>query len=236
MLSSFYTSRPWINLIKQLRIERINNDGLLLCEHCGLPIIHKYDCIGHHKIELTEENYQDANISLNPDNIMLVHHSCHNKIHDRLGLSYAKQVYLVYGSPCSGKTTWVKDNMNYGDIVVDMDNIWQCISGCDRYIKPKRLTQNVFAIRDSLIDMVRVRRGNWLNAYIIGGYPLISERERLIKSLGAREVFIDTPKEECITRLRSCDNRSSEYEKFIEEWFEKYALSTSSFGQPMKNC
>lgn len=225
MLSSFYTSKEWVNLMQIIRLERVNDDGLIMCEHCNKPIIHKYDCIGHHVIELTEENYLDSNISLNKDNIMLVHHKCHNKIHDRLGLSYLKQVYLVYGSPLSGKSTWVKDNMSYGDIVIDMDNIWQCISGQDRYVKPKRLTQNVFAIRDSLIDMIRVRHGNWLNAYIIGGYPLIGERERLIKSLGAREVFINTPKEECIERLYRSDRFNNEYEKYIKEWWERYRPS-----------
>ena len=222
MLSSFYTSKDWVSLMRIIRIQRVNDDGELICEHCGKPIVHKYDCIGHHVIELTEENYLDSNISLNPDNIMLVHHRCHNKIHDRLGLSYVKQVFLVYGSPLSGKSTYVRESMNYGDIVVDMDSIWQCISGQDKYIKPKRLTQNVFAIKDSLIDMIRVRRGNWLNAYIVGGYPLISERERLIRSLGAREVFIDTPKEECIARLRSCKDRPIEYEKYINDWWEKF--------------
>lgn len=223
MLSNFYTSKKWIDLVTCLRHERVNNEGLLICEHCGKPIVNKYDCIGHHVIELTEENYQDANISLNPDNIMLIHHKCHNKIHDRLGLSYIKQVFLVYGSPLSGKSTYVRECMNYGDIVVDMDNIWQCISGQDKYVKPKRLTQNVFAIRDSLIDMIRVRCGNWLNAYIIGGYPLISERERLIKLLGAREIFIDTPKEECLRRLLQDESRDKEeWTKYIENWWEKY--------------
>lgn len=208
-----------------IKLERVNDEGLIICEHCHKPIVTKYDCIGHHIIELTENNYVNADISLNPNNIMLVHHKCHNKIHDRLGLSYIKQVYLVYGSPLSGKSSWVKDNMNYGDLIVDMDNIWQCISGQDKYIKPNRLRANVFAIRDSLIDMIRVRRGNWLNAYIIGGYPLISERERLIKSLGAREVFIDTPKEECIRRLTSNNSRPKEYEKYILDWWEQYRPS-----------
>ena len=142
MLSSFYTSKDWIGLIQIIRMQRINSQGELICEHCGKPIIHKYDCIGHHVIELTEENYQNANISLNPNNIVLVHHKCHNKIHDRLGLSYAKQVYLVYGSPLSGKSTYVRESMNYGDIVVDIDNIWECISGQERYVKPNRLKQN----------------------------------------------------------------------------------------------
>lgn len=221
MLSDFYKSKEWIDLMQIIRLERINDDGDLICEHCGKPIIHKYDCIGHHKIELTEQNVHDANVSLNPENVMLVHHRCHNKIHDRLGLSYTKQVYLVYGSPCSGKSTYVRENMSFGDIVIDIDDIWQCISGCERYVKPNRLKQNVFAIRDELIRMVRMRQGNWLNAYVIGGYPLISERERLIKSLGAREIFIDTPKDECIARCEE-SNRPKEYKEYIEQWWQKF--------------
>lgn len=226
MLSDFYRSKEWIDLMQVIRMERVNDNGDIICEHCHKPITRKYDCIGHHKIELTEQNYQDANISLNPDNIVLLHHKCHNKIHDRLGLSYIKQVFLVYGSPLSGKHDYVRDNMNYGDIVIDIDDIWQCVSWQDRYIKPNRLKQNVFAIHSHMIDMIRIRQGNWLNAYIIGGYPLISERERLCKSLGAREVFIDTSKEECIRKLQeNPENRKiDEWIGYIENWWERAGL------------
>lgn len=221
MLSEFYRSKEWVNLVTVLRLERLNADGDLICEYCGKPITHKYDCIGHHKEPLTEQNYKRVEIALNPDNIALVHHRCHNKIHDRLGLSYTKQVYLVYGSPLSGKTTWIADNMNAGDLVVDMDSIWTCISGQPRYSKPKRLTQCAFAVRDTLVDMIRTRHGNWLNAYLCGGYPLVSERERLMRSLGAREIFIDTPKDICLERFANSD-RPSEYKRYITDWWERY--------------
>lgn len=222
MLSNFYKSRDWVNLMQVIRLERVNSEGQLICEYCGKPIIAKYDCIGHHKIELTETNVDDANIALNPDNIMLVHHRCHNKIHNKL--SYSQHVYLVYGSPLSGKNTFVKDNMDTGDCIVDIDNIWQSISGCDRYIKPNRLRTCVFNIRNHMIDMVRMRQGKWLNAWIIGGYPLISERERLCKALGAREIFIDTPREKCIERLHANPEGRDilEWEKYIAEWWERY--------------
>lgn len=222
MLSDFYKSHEWESLVKVLRVERVNADGDLICAHCGKPIVHKYDCIGHHIEPLTEQNYKRAEIALNPENIALIHHRCHNKIHDKLGLSYTKQVFLVYGSPLSGKTTFVKCNMNAGDIVCDMDSIWECISAQPRYTKPKRLTQNVFAVRDLILDMIRTRRGNWLNAYVIGGYALVSERERLVRSLGAREIFIDTPKEECLTRLKESDRNQSEYKKYILDWWERF--------------
>lgn len=221
-LTTFYRSKDWIDLIQIIKLKRVDEHGMLICEHCKKPIVAKYDCIGHHVIELTEDNVNDVNISLNEDNIMLVHHRCHNIIHNKLGIG-CKQVYVVYGSPLSGKSTYVKDCISYGDIVIDMDNIWQCISGQDRYVKPKRLTQNVFDIRNLLIDSIRMRKGNWLNAYVIGGYPLISERERLIKSLGAREIFVDISKEECIARLRSCNDRDhDEWLRYIDDWWEKF--------------
>lgn len=217
-----YTSKEWRDLLTVIRLQRINEDGFNICEHCGRPIVKSYDCIGHHTIVLDESNYLDSNISLNPDLIQLVHHRCHNIIHNKLGYAH-RQVYIVYGSPLSGKTTWVKENMSEGDLIIDMDSIWQCISGCDRYTKPGRLRQNAFAVRDNLIDMVRVRRGNWLNAYIVGGYPLISERERLIKSLSARPIFIDTDKETCLQRLNECEDRNKEeWEKFIDDWWRKF--------------
>lgn len=220
---TFYRSDEWRKLLDNLKHERLNDDGQIECEYCGKPIVKAYDIIGHHKIELDDENVKDYNISLNPDNIALVHHKCHNFIHNKLGYAQ-REVFIVYGAPLSGKTTWVKDNMSEGDLVIDVDSIWQCISGQDRYIKPNRLKSVVFKVRDSLIDCVKYRLGKWNNAYIIGGYPLQSERERLIKELAAREVFIDASKDECIERLEAVqDGRDKEeWRKYIDEWFERF--------------
>jgi hypothetical protein len=133
-------------------------------------------------------------------------------------------VYVVYGSPLSGKNSYVAEAMNEGDLIIDLDSIWQCVSGCDRYVKPNRLKSVVFAVRDNLLESVRYRRGKWLNAYIIGGYPYQAERDRLIDTLGAREVFIDTPKDECIKRLHDCGDRDiTEWSKYIEDWWLQYS-------------
>ena len=231
-LSSFYHGKEWRKLVEAIRLERVNEDGQLICEYCGKPIVRKYDAIGHHKVELTEENVNDFEISLNPDNVVMVHHACHNRIHDKLGYS-RREVYLVYGPPRAGKTTWVRENMTEGDLVVDMDSVWECVSGCERYVKPKRLNAVAFKVRDVLIDAVKYRLGKWRNAYVIGGYPLSSERERLCRELGAREVFIDATMEECIQRAEGMEKDSVEdWKKFIAEWFEKYhATFVNSSGE-----
>ena len=221
-LYNFYRSKEWVMLLQVLRNSRLDSEGNNICEHCGKPIIRQYDCIGHHKIHLTEENYTDANISLNPDNIALVHHKCHNIIHNKLSYS-GRQVYVVYGSPLSGKSSWVKEAMNEGDLVIDLDNIWQCVSGCERYVKPARLNAIVFSVRDNLLESVKYRRGKWLNCYVIGGYPFTAERERLIDSLGAREIFIDTDKETCLQRLHESGDRDTEqWTKYINDWWLQF--------------
>ncbi len=220
---SFYVSPEWRKLLTRIKLERLDDKGQTICEYCNKPITRAYDIIGHHKIELDEDNVMDVNISLNPDNIMLVHHRCHNFIHNKLGYA-GRQVFLVYGAPCSGKSTYVAENMQEGDLIIDIDRIWQCVSGLNMYQKPPRLKGIVFRLRDELLNSVKYRLGKWNNCYIIGGYPLQGERERLIKELGARDIFIDTPREECIHRLESStDGRDKgEWMGYIEEWFNKY--------------
>lgn len=221
-LYNFYRSDNWTNLLKVLRNERLSPEGYNVCEYCGKPIVRAYDCIGHHKVELTEENYTDALISLNPVNIALVHHKCHNKIHDKLGYSH-RQVFIVHGSPLSGKTSYVNEVKVDGDLIIDLDNIWQCVSGCERYVKPARLKSVVFGVRDNLLEAVRYRRGKWLNAYIIGSYPYEYDRNRLADTLGARQIHIDTSKGECLNRLSQCEDRDIvEWSKYIEDYWLQY--------------
>lgn len=191
-------------------------------EVTGKEIVNKYDLILHHIEPLTEENVNDYSISLNPKNIQIVSHKTHNIIHDKFGIHQQKQVFLVYGSPLSGKSSWVRDNALCGDLIVDIDNIWQCVSGLDRYEKPNKLKAVVFRLYDELYDTVKYRDGKWLNAYVIGGFPLSSERERVRRELHAREIFINTDKEICLKRLRE-DRRSDNWEKYIEDWFEKFS-------------
>lgn len=224
-LYNFYRSDLWEDFLKVLKNDpkRMDAMGNLICAHCGKPIVKKYDCIGHHTIELTEENYTDHMISLNPDLVVLVHHKCHNIIHNKL-FSGQRQVFIVYGSPLAGKSSYVAEAMNEGDLIIDMDNIWQCVSGCERYVKPNRLKSVVFAVRDNLLESVKYRRGKWLNAYVIGGYPYKAERDRLADMLGAREVFIDTDKDTCINRLLACEDRNkAEWERYINDWWLQYS-------------
>ena len=229
-LNTFYTSKAWADFRKVVIAERMKDDGFVYDEVTGLPIVKAYDIILHHKTHLTEDNVNDVTISLNPDNIQIVSAKTHNKIHEKLGYS-RKEIFLVYGPPMAGKSSYVKSTALAGDLIIDMDSIWECISGQPRYTKPGKLKAVAFGVRDYLMDCLRVRNGKWQNAYVIGGFPLISERERMVKQYGAREVFIDTDKEECIRRLNEDPQGRNveEWTEYIEEWFRRYNPAPSYF-------
>lgn len=225
-LKAFYHSRRWENFAKQLRLERATAEGYVICEHCGKPILKPYDCIAHHVTELTEQNVDDVTISLNPANIKLIHFRCHNELHKRFGFNKKpiKKVYIVYGSPCSGKTKFVEDNAGDNDIILEVDRLYQAITKAEVHGLPQAVKSNVFKLRDTMLDMIAMRYGAWENAYIIGGYPLLTERERLADRVNADKIiFIDTPKEVCLLRLEADPNGRDrdKWRGYIEEWFAR---------------
>lgn len=222
-LSEFYRSKEWEEFRQVVIAERVREDGFIYDEVTEKPIVKAYDIILHHKTELTEENVFDYNISLNPENIMIVSHKTHNIIHNKLGYS-DKRIYLIYGSPCSGKSTYLDSVVEAGDLIVDLDRIRQAINGQPTHCLTPKLNSISFGIRDFLMDCIRMRRGKWTRAYIIGGFPMVSERERICRETGAIEVYIESTKEECLERLeRDPNNRDIELWKgYIDSWWDKY--------------
>lgn len=224
-LAQFYNSEIWRTFRLSLILERTAADGFLYSEYSGKPILNSYEIVAHHKIELTPENVNDFSISLNPENVMLVSIAEHNEIHKRFGFSAYRKVYLVYGAPCSGKTTFVNSVRGLSDIVLDMDAIWFMLTGRP-YEKPAALRTNVFAIRDLIFEQIRTRTGRWERAWVIDGGARKPDRERKSALLGAEEIYINTDRLTCLKRLSRDDTRTesqkNEWTAYINEWFEEY--------------
>jgi hypothetical protein len=157
---------------------------------------------------------------------MIVSQQSHNEIHARFGFTAQRKVYYVYGAPCSGKTTFVNGIKGNSDLVVDIDNIWQCVTGGKRYDKPNALKTNVFSVRDLLLDQVRTRAGKWERAFVIDGGALKGARLRQIELLQAEGIFINTDKETCLKRLANDSERTQEQKEqwagYIDNWFRDY--------------
>ena len=72
-LHRFYKSAQW-QVAREIKIREAN----VKCERCGV--------LGeevHHKVRLTVQNYKDASIGLNQENLELLCRKCHNEEHKR---------------------------------------------------------------------------------------------------------------------------------------------------------
>lgn len=214
----FYRSPEWTKFRKAFLSERMARDGELICEHCNKVLLHPYDVILHHKIELDDVNVFDANIALNPDNIMLVCPKSHNQIHERWGFSSrVKKIYVVWGSPCAGKGAYVRENAGMQDLIIDMDRLYDAMSTGEHRGSVKG---NVLTVYRELMDMVRTRNGRWRNVWIVRTLPLNIDRERIVKELGGGElIHIDTPMHEC---MEEAEARGGDWVKWTEEYWSRY--------------
>lgn len=220
VIKSFLASEAW----QKFRLLIISQRSLR-CEHCGNIVARVRDLTLHHIIELTPENVHDVMISLNPDNVLVVHHECHNQIHKRFGYKPTKEVCIVFGPPFAGKKTYVQEYLGRGDLVVDMDRLYRAVSMLPDYDKPDNLFGNVRGIYNLLIDNIKTRHGKWNNAWVIGGYADKYKREKLANDLGAELVFCDVSREECLRRLEMDEDRryrKDEWISYINKWFEQY--------------
>ena len=218
-LQRFYARKAWSDLRWTLIIQRHG-----ICGRCGKSFADDTSkLIGHHKIELTEETLTDPQVALNPANIELLCIDCHNHQH-RTGFSRQRQVFIVWGAPLAGKSTYVREQMERGDLIVDTDSLAEAVSGCERYDRPEELRQIYFTLRDTLHNAVKMRMGNWTTAYVIGGYPRKDERARLAARLGAECIEVESTKDDCYAHLEKVfdkdDERYNEWKNYIDKWFE----------------
>lgn len=224
-LQQFYNSQEWRQLRQMLIAERVNpDDGILYCQHSGKPLLNSFDIVAHHIKPLTMQNVNDYSISLNPDNILLVSQQAHNEIHARFGYCAQRKVYIVHGAPCSGKTSFVDSIKGNSDLIVDIDNLWEAVTG-RRYYKPAALKAAVFAMRDALLETVKTRAGKWERCFIIEGLPYKAERERRSVVYGAELIHIDTDEQTCLRRLQADDSRreyAAEWRQYIADYFNRY--------------
>ena len=210
-IDAFYHSKAWRDLSYLLRLKSGK------CQRCG-RIADMKQLHAHHKVLLTPSNVNDVSISLNPDYIEILCNSCHDEEHNRFGYT-EHHIYIIYGAPCSGKTTYALERMSNNDIIVDLDMIYEMLTGQDGHEHSDGLRFIAFKIRDTSYDIIKTRYGRFNDAYIVAGLPHRGEREALARRLGAELVHIDTSEDECIKRA---EGRPSHTIQIIKNYFVNF--------------
>ena len=133
------------------------------------------------------------------------------------------EVFIVCGSPASGKTTYVKENIEPGDMVVDIDYIMQAISFYKKDERTDNLLGIVLKIRDFIYQEIRSNRILTKRIWVIACLPKEVDRQNLSQRLRATVIDIDTPQEECIARALKDNERFDKQHQIemIENYFNE---------------
>lgn len=217
-IHAFYCRKDYLSLALQCKIKSGGK-----CADCG-ETFDIDELRPHHIKELTLDNIDDVNITLNPNNIEVLCHNCHNKHHARFGKVVGqKHIYLVYGSPCAGKNLYVESVATRNDIIIDLDKIHKAICICGMYDKPDATKRVAFDVKNYLLETVRLagNRRQWQNAYIIQTCPEKFDRDEMVRIYGCELIHIDTPKDVCTANCKKDIKRQSVQDAVLG-WIDNY--------------
>lgn len=239
---SFYNSQAWIQARNAYVAERTSIDGGM-CENCHENVGEEL----HHKTHLTLANIEDYDVCLNPDNLIFLCKDCHFKAHREIILQQfcgARQSrkpiltngcyfnddgdlvkmkkYIVWGSPASGKTMYVKNNMQDGDLVVNLDFIKYAIS-LQSKLMPNNLLPIAMDVRDYLYQLIEGNKVDCKNVWVIATLPNRKERNSLAKRFNAELIYIKSDYHECIMRAGKDGNCADKelQRALIDKFFEQ---------------
>ena len=142
-------------------------------------------------------------------------------------------VVVVAGPPGAGKTTWVNERKGWGDLVVDVDALYQALGGLPAYEKPEVLLPFVLAAREGVLRALA--RGQTVRrAWVITAEGDVGKLGRLQKELrGAELVVLDVDALECLRRISQDVRRKDKMELWrplIERWWRDYNDSRRRYG------
>lgn len=142
------------------------------------------------------------------------------------------KVIVVYGCPCSGKSTYASEQLQEDDLVFDYDALVCAMTYTNSHeLKKGAAHEVILEIRNMLINLARERKQGRL--YILTRYPSEYLKHSL-EGIDSEYKFIDSTYGEVIEHLKSDDRRPDKagWKRVIDKWFEEFKTDTGE--QEMK--
>lgn len=133
----------------------------------------------------------------------------HRPVHDA--------VTLVAGSPCAGKSSYVDEHRQPGDLVLDYDRI-AIAMGSPGYELPEHFKPFVQAARAGAIEALD-RHEPPATVWLIACAPTWADRRWHIEP--GRVVVLETPPNECHRRADAA-GRPARWHDLIDDWWSRY--------------
>lgn len=127
-------------------------------------------------------------------------------------------LHIVTGAPCSGKSTYVREHAQAGDVIVDFDLIAQALGSDTPHASDGAIRAATFAARTALINHLVDAKN--VEAWIIHTSPCKWQLDAYEKAV-AEIIELDTDLETCLQRARE-DNRPEGTEDAIRAYFAEH--------------
>jgi predicted kinase len=129
------------------------------------------------------------------------------------------EVVLVTGAPASGKTTYVYENAEPGDVIVDLDRLSEALGSPRDHDHDQHITSLALAAWDGVLARLKSGRHECPKVWVVRCAAKPAERTELARSLGVtKTIVMDTPPDEAKARAQAA-GRPERYAALIDDWW-----------------
>ena len=139
------------------------------------------------------------------------------------------KITVVYGPPCSGKSTYARDALTDESVLYDYDALILAMTNREKHIRAKSAAHTlVVKARSTFIKYLEETGAD--AAFIITSFPSDGLKKALAGFDEVEYIMMETPLDECLARLADDDMRpdKDEWEKVIRAWFDAHGQERSA--------
>lgn len=133
---------------------------------------------------------------------------------------------VVYGPPCSGKSTYVQEHKGSKDVLFDYDRIFCAMTYATEHTKSDRDYAHRFVMdcRSAFVKTAKTGEHGAENVWFIIS-NLNDNTRKWLESLSPEYIRMDVTEEECLARLEKDDTRPDKEHQaeVIKKWFKDHA-------------
>lgn len=132
------------------------------------------------------------------------------------------KIKIVFGSPCSGKTTYCKENLKENDIVYDYDELSNALTYGKEHEIERTVTHNIIDFRMQILNRIKTDDKVDTLYFITSNNP-----NEVIERIGDVEyeiIDMKTTFDECLKNLDKDEKRKDKekWKERIENWFKEF--------------
>ena len=141
------------------------------------------------------------------------------------------QTVLVCGPPASGKSSYVRDNAERGDLVWDLDEMVRTLThGLDPHeisVTTREIVRKMRAVvMEELAKASRNNRNELERAWVIWSLPKVNVRRAMAGQLNAEVVVFECPVDQCVENAKKdsrADSLIARVRRDSMKWWDMYS-------------